>query len=481
MKLHKLIAPLDVKKIDGTSQIDVSDIRFDSRNISMGGLFVALRGTVVDGHTYIQTAIDSGAVAIVCEQLPAQLHDAITYITVKNTAIALGQLANVWYDFPSDKLQLVGVTGTNGKTTIATLLYELFKKGGHKVGLLSTVCNYIDDQKVPATHTTPDALTLNRLLSQMVDHGCQYVFMEVSSHAIEQRRIAGVRFVGGVFTNLTRDHIDYHHSFDNYLKAKKMFFDHLTSTAFALTNVDDKNGMVMLQNTKADKYRYSIYSKGDYNARLLSEEITGMALEIGGKELHTPFVGRFNLSNLIAVYAVARLLGQEDLEVLRLMSLLKPVVGRFETLHASTGYTAIVDYAHTPDALKNVISTIREIIESPQRLITVVGCGGDRDKGKRPLMAQEAVEGSWQTILTSDNPRNEDPMDIIEDMRSGLDDLSVQRTLTVVDRREAIKTACLLAQKGDVILIAGKGHEDYQIIKGVKHHLDDREEVKKYL
>lgn len=481
MELSTLITHINPTKVCGKTDLCVTAIEIDSRKIEKDNLFVALRGTLSDGHQYVDVAIQKGATVIVCEQLPDATHEEITYLLVDNTAFSLGRIANIWYDFPSQKLQLVGVTGTNGKTTIATLLYELFRKFGHKVGLISTVCNYIDTEKKVATHTTPDALALNKLLSQMVAAGCEYAFMEVSSHAIEQQRIADVHFVGAVFTNITRDHIDYHRTFDNYLKTKKMFFDNLPKTAFALTNIDDKNGMVMLQNTKANRYRYSIRSISDFRAIAISENMDGMMLEIDGKEFYTPFVGKFNVSNLTAVYAVARLLGQESLETLRQMSLLRPVAGRFETLKSSSGYTAIVDYAHTPDALQNVISTIIEILERGKKLITVVGCGGNRDKGKRPLMAREAVRGSWKTVLTSDNPRDEDPMGIIQDMLAGLDTLERKDTLVILDRREAIKTACLLAQEGDVVLIAGKGHEDYQIIKGVKYHFDDKEEVKKYL
>jgi UDP-N-acetylmuramoyl-L-alanyl-D-glutamate--2,6-diaminopimelate ligase len=374
---------------------------------------------------------------------------------------------------------LVGVTGTNGKTTIATLLYKLFGELGFKVGLLSTVCNYIDKKAIEATHTTPDSLALNELLANMVDAGCEYAFMEVSSHSVDQRRIAGLEFDGGIFTNITRDHIDYHLTFENYLKAKKGFFDALSAEAFALTNADDKNGLVMLQNSKARKYTYSLRGMADFKTKILEHGFDGMLLDMNDREVNVSFIGKFNASNLSAVFGAAVLLGQDEMEVLRIISSLSSVSGRFETLRAPQGFTAIVDYAHTPDALNNVISTINHILEGNGRLITVVGCGGNRDKGKRPMMAREAVDGSWKAILTSDNPRNEEPQDILNDMLAGLDVIQKSKSITIVDRREAIKTACALAQAGDVVLVAGKGHEDYQIIQGVKHHFDDREEVKK--
>ena len=374
---------------------------------------------------------------------------------------------------------MVGVTGTNGKTTIATLLYKLFSELGYKVGLLSTVCNYIDKKAIEATHTTPDSLALNELLANMVDAGCEYAFMEVSSHSVDQRRIAGLEFDGGIFTNITRDHIDYHLTFENYLKAKKGFFDALSANSFALTNADDKNGLVMLQNSKARKYTYSLRGMADFKTKILEHGFDGMLLDMNDREVNVSFIGKFNASNLSAVFGAAVLLGQDEMEVLRIISSLSSVSGRFETLRAPQGFTAIVDYAHTPDALNNVISTINQILEGNGRLITVVGCGGNRDKGKRPMMAREAVDGSWKTILTSDNPRNEEPQDILNDMLAGLDVIQKSKSITIVDRREAIKTACALAQAGDVVLVAGKGHEDYQIIQGVKHHFDDREEVKK--
>ena len=478
MKLTYLLKNISIENEIGNLDIEISAIQFDSRLVASGNLFVATRGTASDGHNYIPMSIEKGAVAILCEELPTEINPKITYIKVQNSADALGHLASAWYGFPSSKMTLVGVTGTNGKTTIATLLYKLFRQLGYGAGLLSTVCNYVNDDVEEATHTTPDALELNALLAKMVDAGCQYAFMEVSSHSVDQRRIAGLEFDGAIFTNLTRDHIDYHLTFENYLKAKKRFFDELDSTAFALTNADDKNGMVMLQNTKAKKYSYSLRTMADFKTKILEEGFEGMLLDMNNREVHVSFIGRFNASNLSAVFGAAVLLGQDELEVLRIISSLHSVSGRFETLNSPTGYAAIVDYAHTPDALNNVISTINEILHDDGRLITVVGCGGNRDKGKRPMMAREAVDGSWKTILTSDNPRNEDPMDILNDMLAGLDTQQKAKSLTIVDRREAIKTACSIAQKGDVVLIAGKGHEDYQIIQGVKHHFDDREVVK---
>lgn len=478
MLLKELLLDIKVLASVGNQEPKITGIEFDSRKVAPGYLFVATRGTAVDGHDFIAAAIEKGAVAVVCEQMPEQTVNKVAYVRVANSAEALGFLASAWYGYPSSKLTLLGVTGTNGKTTIATLLYQLFRALGNKTGLLSTVCNYVDDLEVEATHTTPDALNLNALLHQMVEAGCTYAFMEVSSHSVEQGRIAGLKFDGGVFTNLTRDHIDYHLTFENYLKAKKKFFDQLSEDSFALTNADDKNGMVMLQNTKAKKYTYSLRGLADFKTKILEHSFEGMLLDMNDKEVNVSFIGKFNASNLSAVYGAAVLLGADEMETLRIISSLKSVSGRFETLHAPSGFTAIVDYAHTPDALNNVISTINQILQGSGRLITVVGCGGNRDKGKRPMMAREAVDGSWKAILTSDNPRFEDPQEILKDMTDGLDAVQRTKALTIVDRREAIKTACALAQPGDVVLIAGKGHENYQIIQGVKHHFDDREEVK---
>jgi len=479
MILTDILQNVILLKTTGETEINIQHIQFDSRKVEKSSVFVATRGTTSDGHQFIPMAIEKGALAVVCEEMPADIQPGITYIKVENSLDALGKMASAWYDFPSSKMMLVGVTGTNGKTTIVTLLYQLFRQLGHKAGLLSTVCNYVNDVAVEATHTTPDPLELNELLSKMVDAGCEYAFMEVSSHAVEQRRIAGLEFDGGIFTNLTRDHIDYHLTFENYLKAKKKFFDDLPADAFALTNADDKNGLVMLQNSKAKKYTYSLRTLADFKTRILEHGFEGMLLDMNDREVNVSFIGRFNASNLSAVFGAAVLLEQDEIEVLRIISSLHSVAGRIETFHAPAGYTAIVDYAHTPDALTNVIGTINQILQGNGRLITVVGCGGNRDKGKRPMMAREAVDGSWKAILTSDNPRFEEPQDILNDMLAGLDMIEKAKSLTIVDRREAIRTACALAQAGDVVLIAGKGHEDYQIIQGVKHHFDDREEVKK--
>ena len=478
MILADLLQHIICLENSGNTGIEVTGIQFDSRKATQGTVFVATRGTATDGHDFIGMAIENGASAVICEAMPETQPENVTFIRVANSSDALGQIAAAWFGYPSSQLTLVGVTGTNGKTTIATLLYETFRALGYKTGLLSTVCNYIDTEAVEATHTTPDAIALNELLARMVQAGCKYAFMEVSSHAVDQRRIAGLDFDGGIFTNLTRDHIDYHLTFENYLKAKKRFFDDLSTDAFALTNADDKNGMVMLQNTKAQKHNYSLRGMADFKTRILEHSFEGMLLDMNDREVNVAFTGKFNASNLTAVFGASVLLGQDELEVLRILSSLHSVSGRFETLHAPQGFTAIVDYAHTPDALNNVISTINQILEGNGRLITVVGCGGNRDKGKRPMMAREAVDGSWKAILTSDNPRFEDPQDILNDMLAGLDVTQKSKSLTIVDRREAIKTACAIAQKGDVVLVAGKGHEDYQIIQGVKHHFDDREEVR---
>jgi UDP-N-acetylmuramoyl-L-alanyl-D-glutamate--2,6-diaminopimelate ligase len=479
MILADILQNVILLKIIGNSEINIENIQFDSRKVEAGSAFVATRGTASDGHEYIPMAIEKGSAAIICEEFPLEIKPDVTYVKVENSADALGKMASAWYGFPSSKMILVGVTGTNGKTTIATLLYQLFRQLGHKSGLLSTVCNYIDDVAVEATHTTPDALALNELLAQMVAAGCEYAFMEVSSHSVDQRRIAGLEFDGGIFTNITRDHIDYHLTFENYLKAKKQFFDELSADSFALTNADDKNGLVMLQNSKAKKYTYSLRGMADFKTRILEHGFEGMLLDMNDKEVNVSFIGKFNASNLSAVFGAAVLLEQDELEVLRIISSLQSVSGRFETIHAQTGYTAIVDYAHTPDALNNVITTINQILQGNGRLITVVGCGGNRDKGKRPMMAREAVNGSWKAILTSDNPRFEEPQDILNDMLAGLDTVEKAKSLTIVDRREAIKTACAMAQPGDVVLVAGKGHEDYQIVQGVKHHFDDKEEIRK--
>lgn len=478
MELNKLIKVLDHPAVTGDLSIEIKDIQSDSRKVGQGTLFVAVKGTAADGHTFIPAAIEKGAVAIVCEEEPAFAGPHPVIIRVKDSAEALGLLLSEWYGRPSEKLTLVGVTGTNGKTTIATLLYEMFRMMGHAVGLISTVCNYIDGEAVPTEHTTPDPHTLQALLARMVEAGCTYAFMEVSSHAIDQKRISGLVFDGGIFTNLTRDHLDYHLTVENYLKAKKKFFDDLPATAFALTNVDDKVGEVMLQNTAATKLTYSLRTLADFKGKILESHFEGTELVFNGKEVVVHFVGRFNVYNLLAVYGAAVALGKEPEEALLVLSALRPVSGRFETIRSPRGYTAIVDYAHTPDALTNVLNGIAEVLDGNGRILTVVGAGGNRDKGKRPLMAKEAARLSDQVILTSDNPRFEEPEEIINDMVAGLSPADLEHTLCITDRAQAIKTATMLAQKGDVILIAGKGHEDYQDIKGVKHHFDDREKVK---
>lgn len=481
MKLNDLLVGVPTQAIHGNTDIDIRAIEFDSRKIEPGDVFVAQAGTAVDGHQFIGSCIDKGAKAIVCQVLPDELKTDCTYVQVKDTNYALGLMASNYYGQPSRQLTLVGVTGTNGKTTIATLLYKLVRALGHKAGLLSTVVNYIENEAIPSTHTTPDALELNGLLRRMVDAGCEYCFMEVSSHSIAQERIAGLDFDGALFTNLTRDHIDYHKTFDNYRDTKKRLFDGLKKSAFAVTNKDDKNGLVMTQNTKAQVHTYSTRALADYKAQILEEGFEGMMLVINGKEVFVPLVGRFNVSNLLCIYGAALCLGFEELDVLRTLSTLTPVNGRFEAIRSPKGWTAIIDYAHTPDAVDNVIQTIHEILGKKGQLITIVGCGGNRDKGKRPMMAKIAKEGSDQLILTSDNPRDEEPKDILRDMTDGLSEEQMRSTLVIEDREMAIKTACLMAQSGDVILVAGKGHEDYQIIKGVKHHFDDHEIVRRYI
>nr|MBP7471400.1 UDP-N-acetylmuramoyl-L-alanyl-D-glutamate--2,6-diaminopimelate ligase [Prevotella sp.] len=475
MKLNELLKNIQPIEIIGDEEIEINGVNIDSRKIDNGHLFIAIKGTLADGHHFIAKAIEKGAKAILCEDIPSERVDNVTYIKVDSTEDAVGKVATIFYGDPSRHLTLVGVTGTNGKTTIATLLYNMFRKFGYKVGLLSTVCNYIDDKPVPADHTTPDPIELNELLSEMVKAGCQYAFMECSSHAIHQKRIGGLKFVGGIFTNLTRDHLDYHKTFENYRNAKKMFFDGLGKDAFAITNADDKNGMVMVQNTKATIKTYSIRQMADFRAKILECHFEGMYLDVNGKEVGVQFIGKFNVSNLLAVYGAAVMLGKDPSDILVTLSSLHSVSGRLEPVHSPDGYTAIVDYAHTPDAIENVLSAIHEVLNGKGEVITVCGAGGNRDKGKRPLMAQEAVKQSDKVIITSDNPRFEEPQDIINDMLAGLDDQQMKKVLSIVDRKEAIRTACMLAKKGDVILVAGKGHEDYQDIKGVKHHFDDKE------
>lgn len=478
MTLSELIKNIDTVNITGSTDIEIKGVDIDSRRVAEGHLFVAMKGTQVDGHTFIGKAVDQGAAAILCEDMPAEVVEGVTYVQVSSTEDAVGKVATQFYGDPSRKLKLVGVTGTNGKTTIATLLYNMFRKLGYKCGLLSTVCNYIEEEKIPADHTTPDPIELNALLSRMVDAGCEYAFMECSSHAIAQKRIGGLNFTGGIFTNLTRDHLDYHKTFENYRDAKKAFFDGLPKTAFAITNADDKNGMVMVQNTKAKVKTYSVRSMADFKAKILECHFGGMYLEIDGREVGVQFIGKFNVSNLLAVYGAAVMLGQNPENILIAMSTLKSVSGRLDPVHSPLGYTAIVDYAHTPDALENVLKAIHEVLNGKGHVITVCGAGGNRDKGKRPIMAQEAVKQSDKVIITSDNPRFEDPQDIINDMLAGLTPQQMTKVVSIVDRKEAICTACMLAQKGDVILVAGKGHEDYQEIKGVKHHFDDKEIIR---
>ena len=476
-KLNDIIKSLKPKEILGNTDIMITDVSCDSRQVIPGAMFIAVRGVAVDAHKFIGQTIEMGAMAIVCEELPSEQVQNVTYVVVDDSTVALALIANEWYDRPSEKLRLVGVTGTNGKTTTATLLYELTRKLGYKAGLLSTVRNMVDNKEYEAKQTTPDHLTLNRLLHDMVEAGCDYAFMEVSSHACSQHRIDGLKFAGAIFTNLTRDHLDYHKTVDNYIAAKKMFFDALPDDAFALVNSDDKVGDVMLQNTRASKYHYSLRSLADFNCKVLEDRLDGMTLLLNGTELEVQFVGRFNAYNLTCVYGAAILLGLHPDEILVKMSQLEPVAGRFQPIRSRHGYTAIVDYAHTPDALVNVLNTINEVINGKGRVITVCGCGGDRDAGKRPIMAREAAIRSDQVILTSDNPRSEDPELILLDMEKGLDDKLRRKALKVSDRRDAIRLACQLAQPGDVVLVAGKGHEPYQEIKGVRHHFDDREEI----
>lgn len=478
MELKEILKAITIKTILGDAGKDITGIEIDSRNVKAGNLFVAVKGTQTDGHAYIAKAVGNGASAVVCENLPDSPDSNVTYVQVTDTEEAVGKLATHFFGDPTSKLDLIGVTGTNGKTTIATLLYNMFRKFGYKVGLISTVCNYIDGEAIPTDHTTPDPITLNKLLGRMADEGCKYAFMEVSSHSIAQKRIGGLRFAGGIFTNITRDHLDYHKTFENYLKAKKAFFDGLPKTAFALTNADDRNGMVMVQNTKAKVYSYSLRTLCDFKGKVLEDGFDGMLMDINNREVNVQFIGRFNASNLLAVYGAACILGKKPEDVLLLLSTLHPISGRFDALRSPKGYTAIVDYAHTPDALINVLDTIHEVLRGRGKVITVVGAGGNRDKGKRPLMAKESARRSDKVIITSDNPRFEEPQDIINDMLAGLDKDDSRKVLSIADRKEAIRTACMLSEPGDVILIAGKGHENYQEIKGVKHHFDDKEVLK---
>jgi len=478
--LADLVWKIPAVSFIGNLNIPILSVSFDSRNVEPGTLFVAMRGTVSDGHVYIPEVVRRGVSAVVCEEMPTAIRQSITYIITRDSALALGLICSEFYGRPSQKLALVGVTGTNGKTTTATLLYQLFRKMGYKAGLISTVAYYVDGQRTEATNTTPDPVQLNRLMAQMVQQGCKYCFMEVSSHSIVQQRITGLHFTGGIFTNLTHDHLDYHKTFAGYRDAKKTFFDNLPNTAFALVNRDDRNGMVMVQNTKASVKTFAMKSMADFRCRMTESDFSGMALQIDGREVWMRLVGKFNACNLLAVYATAVLLGQNPEEALTVMSTLTSVDGRFETIRSDSNVTAIVDYAHTPDALENVLKAIRDVLSARQsgQIITVAGCGGDRDKTKRPEMAKIAVAGSSRVILTSDNPRSEEPEAIIADMLAGLDAEQRRTTLAITDRREAIRTACMMATSGDVVLIAGKGHETYQIVKGVKSHFDDREIVR---
>ncbi len=479
MKLLKdIIYKAGIEEIIGSTQVAIEKICFDSRQVERFSLFIAVSGTQVDGHQFIEKAITDGAIAIVCEIFPAVINEKITYVKVKSSSAALGVIAANFYDNPSSEIKLVGVTGTNGKTTTATLLHDLFTQLNYKCGLLSTVVNKIGTTEIASTHTTPDAIQLNALLRYMISEDCEYCFMEVSSHAIHQNRIAGVDFVGGIFTNITHDHLDYHKTFDEYIKAKKHFFDMLPEAAFALTNKDDKNGMVMLQNTKADKHSYALKSMSDFSCKVVESDFTGMLLNIDVNEVWTKLIGEFNAYNLLAIYSAAVLLGEDKLSVLTAISKLVSVEGRFQYLKSNNNISGIVDYAHTPDALKNVLKTINDIRTGNEKVITLVGCGGDRDKTKRPLMAKIACELSDKIILTSDNPRSENPDEIIKDMRQGVDGAYFNKVLAIVNREEAIRTACSLANAGDVILIAGKGHEKYQEINGEKHPFDDMQILK---
>ena len=481
MTLSDLLKNAGPARIVGDAGAEITGVQIDSRRVKPGDLFVAMRGTQADGHAFIPKAVAQGAAAVLCEELPAEAAPGVAYAVVPSTEDAVGPVATLFYGDPSRRLRLVGVTGTNGKTTIATLLYEMFRKMGHRCGLISTVCNYIDGERLPADHTTPDPIELNSLLARMVAEGCEYAFMECSSHAIAQKRIGGLAFAGGIFTNLTRDHLDYHKTFENYRNAKKAFFDSLPKGAFAITNADDRNGMVMVQNTKATVKTYSTRSMADFRAHIVECHFEGMYLEVDGREVGVQFIGKFNVSNLLAVYGAAVMLGKQPDDVLVVMSTLHSVSGRLEPIRSPEGFTAIVDYAHTPDALENVLAAIHEVLGGKGRVITVCGAGGNRDKGKRPLMAQEAVRQSDTVIITSDNPRFEDPQDIIADMLAGLDARQMKKVVSIADRREAIRTACMMARKGDVVLVAGKGHEDYQEIRGVKHHFDDKEELRKVM
>ncbi|MEZ4788081.1 MAG: UDP-N-acetylmuramoyl-L-alanyl-D-glutamate--2,6-diaminopimelate ligase [Flavobacterium haoranii] len=479
--LKDILYKVHLEAVQGATDIAVNKIEFDSRKVELNDVFVAIRGSLSDGHDFIEKAVNQGAIAIFCEEFPSKIVNGVTYVKVENSNEALAHLANNFYENPSSKLRLVGVTGTNGKTTIASLLYQMFKKAGYKVGLLSTVKIMVDETEYKATHTTPDSLTINHFLNEMIEVGCEFCFMEVSSHGIHQKRTEGLHFEGGIFTNLSHDHLDYHKTFAEYRDVKKSYFDNLPKTAFAITNVDDKNGSIMLQNTKAKKITYAIKSYADYKAQVLENQFTGLLLKINNNEVWTKLIGSFNAYNLLAIYATAVELGIEQNEALRLLSELESVSGRFQYFISSGKITAIVDYAHTPDALENVLNTINNIRTKNEELITVVGCGGDRDKTKRPIMAQIASELSTKAIFTSDNPRTEDPQVIIEEMEKGVEAQNFKKTVSILDRKQAIKTACQFAQPNDIILIAGKGHETYQEVNGVRHDFDDLKIVRELL
>ena len=479
--LKDILYKVSIEAVKGSTDISVNKIEFDSRKVHYNDIFVAIRGAVSNGHDFIEKAISLGAVVVVCDTFPENISQGITYIQVKDTNSALAFMASNYFENPSAKLRLVGVTGTNGKTTIASLLYQLYKKAGYKVGLLSTVKILVDALEYPATHTTPDSLTINYFLNEMIEVGCEYCFMEVSSHGIHQKRTEGLHFEGGVFTNLSHDHLDYHPTFAEYRDVKKAFFDHLPKTAFALTNVDDKNGAVMLQNTAARKLTYALKSYSDYKAQILENQLSGLLLKINENEVWVKLIGTFNAYNLLAIYGTAVELGMDSLEALRLLSELESVSGRFQFIVSKDKITAIVDYAHTPDALENVLKTINDIRTNNEQLIAVVGCGGDRDKTKRPIMANIASQMSDKVIFTSDNPRTENPATIITEMEAGVEPQNYKKTLSIEDRKQAIKTACQLASANDIILIAGKGHETYQEVNGIKHHFDDMETIKEIL
>jgi UDP-N-acetylmuramoyl-L-alanyl-D-glutamate--2,6-diaminopimelate ligase len=478
VRLTDILYTVALEQVIGNTNLDISGLAFDSRKVTIDNLFIAIKGTVSDGHLFIDKAIDLGAKAIICEEIPSKLIDGVTYLKVQNSAKALGTIAANYFQHPSKNLKLIGVTGTNGKTTVATLLYKLFRELGFKVGLMSTVENQINDKIIPSTHTTPDPIALNQLLVSMLNSGCDYCFMEVSSHAIAQYRIEGLHFTGGIFTNITHDHLDFHLTFDNYIKAKKAFFDGLPKSAFVLTNADDKNGMVMLQNTAAHKKTYGLKSLTDFKAKIIENQFSGLHLDIDNEDVYFKLIGSFNASNLLAVYGTALLLDQDKTKVLTVLSKITGAEGRFDFMVAPNKVVAIIDYAHTPDALMNVLSTIDNIRTKTEQVITVVGCGGDRDKTKRPIMAQTACDWSNKVILTSDNPRTENPETIIEDMKVGISPANQRKAIAITDRKEAIKTAFLLAQPGDIILVAGKGHEKYQEINGVKTNFDDKQILK---